>query len=64
MIVLVHAVKEENDGNAFTRVVVMIAAEKEAVWIRRIVVLHIVLQIQIGLVHLLAQRTEFSAHHG
>ena len=47
MIVLVNAVKEEDDRNSLTCVVVMIAAEEEPVWILWIVVLRIVGDLQI-----------------
>src|ERR1051326_5120352 len=56
VIVFVHAVKEENDRNALARVVVVIAAEEEPVWISRIVVLSVVRQIQKRFVHVLAER--------
>ena len=46
MIVFVHAVKKENDGDAFAGIVEMIAAEKEAIGIGWIVVSKIVFQIQ------------------
>ena len=55
VIVLMHAVKEENDRNALARVVVMIAAEEEPIGIRRIVVLRVLGQIQKRFVHVLAQ---------
>ena len=55
MIVLVHTVKEENDRNAFARVVVMIAAKEETIWIRRIIILRVVGQIQKRFVHILTE---------
>ena len=47
VVVFVFSVKEENYGDAFTRVVVMIAPEEEPVWIVGIVVAIIVGNIQI-----------------
>src|ERR1041384_3122392 len=55
-VVFVYTVKEENDRNAFARVVVVIAAEEEPVWISRIVVLRVVSQVQKRFVHVLAER--------
>jgi hypothetical protein len=46
VVVFVHAVEKEMIGNAFARVVVMVAAEKEPIRISRIIVLGVVSQIQ------------------
>ena len=42
-----HPIEKEDDRNAFAGIVVMVAAEKEAIGIVWIVVTEIVLQVQI-----------------
>src|SRR5687768_7246727 len=63
MIVFVNAVEEEDDRNAFARVVEMVAAIEEAIRILGIVVTRVKRQVQVRLVDRVYDLAEFGAHH-
>src|SRR5258708_3307803 len=63
MVVFVHPVEEEDNGNAFLGVVKMVAAKEETIGISGIVVTTIKIDIQERLVNCLNQFTKFRAHH-
>jgi len=63
MIVLMDAVEVENNRNTFLRIVEMIAAEKEAIRVVRVVVAIVEREVQVLSIDSFAQLAEIGAHH-
>src|SRR5678815_5816773 len=63
MVILVYAVKEKDDGYAFSSVVEMVAPVEEPICIGRIIIAPVVSYIQIRLVDCVDQLTKLTAHH-